>query len=82
MEMLGRARLAIQPGTEVDSPILNDFGDHILFVTGKARFAQLRLKPEDLAEELKGKVPEVHMVGDCVSPRRINQAVATIGPLA
>ncbi|RKZ33874.1 MAG: hypothetical protein DRQ37_08380 [Gammaproteobacteria bacterium] len=30
---------------------------------------------EGHAEELKGKVPEVHMVGDCVSPRRINQAV-------
>ncbi len=28
-----------------------------------------------LAETIKGKVPEIHMIGDCVSPRRINHAV-------
>ena len=28
-----------------------------------------------LAATLEGKVPEIHMVGDCVSPRRINHAV-------
>jgi len=28
-----------------------------------------------LAETIKGKVAEIHMIGDCVSPRRINHAV-------
>jgi NADPH-dependent 2,4-dienoyl-CoA reductase/sulfur reductase-like enzyme len=29
----------------------------------------------DLAEKMKGKVPEVHPVGDCVEPRRILEAI-------
>jgi 2,4-dienoyl-CoA reductase (NADPH2) len=29
----------------------------------------------ELAVQLEGRVPELHMVGDCVSPRRINHAV-------
>ncbi len=29
----------------------------------------------DLAALLRDKVAELHLVGDCVSPRRINQAV-------
>jgi pyruvate/2-oxoglutarate dehydrogenase complex dihydrolipoamide dehydrogenase (E3) component len=29
----------------------------------------------ELAEKIKGKVPEVHLVGDCVEPRRILEAI-------
>jgi hypothetical protein len=29
----------------------------------------------DLAEELSGAVPELHLIGDMLSPRRITQAV-------
>ena len=33
--------------------------------------------PNDkLAEELKGKVPEIHPVGDCIEPRNIRHAIA------
>ena len=42
--------------------------DVVVYFSGKRAEA-------DLATELQGKVPEVHIVGDCVSPRRITQAV-------
>ena len=29
-----------------------------------------------LTPELKGKVPHLHTVGDCISPRRIKDAIA------
>jgi len=29
----------------------------------------------ELAEDLKGKVPEIHLVGDCLEPRRILEAI-------
>lgn len=53
LDQLNRARAAIQPGTDVDSPILNDFGDLILQRVGKRRFLELRTSdPGALAEEL------------------------------
>lgn len=53
LETLNRARAAFDPGSGVDSPILNDFGDHILDEVGKRRFLELRTsQPELLAEEL------------------------------
>lgn len=53
LEQLNRARAAFEPGSEVDSPILNDFGDHILHTVGKRRFLELRTsEPAALADEL------------------------------
>jgi len=53
LERLNQARGAFEPGTRVDSPILNDFGDLILRVVGKRRFLELRTSdPEALAAEL------------------------------
>lgn len=49
---LGRARAAFEPGANVDSPILNDFGDLILQRIGKKRVLELRSAPAKLAEEL------------------------------
>lgn len=49
---LGRARAAFDPGANVDSPILNDFGDLILQRVGKKRVLELRSAPARLAEEL------------------------------
>lgn len=53
LERLNRARSAFEPGTNVDSPILNDFGDLILQRIGKRRFLEIRTSdPGALAEEL------------------------------
>ncbi len=34
-----------------------------------------RMAQQELAEQLKGKVPETYLVGDAVSPRRITEAI-------
>ena len=50
---LNRARAAFEPGHEVDSPILNDFGDHIVETLGKRRFLEIRTTdPGLLVDEL------------------------------
>jgi hypothetical protein len=52
LERLGRARAAFEPGTRVDSPILNPFGNHIIQQVGKKRFLEFRVAPEQLAAAL------------------------------
>jgi hypothetical protein len=52
LERLGRARAAFAPGTEIDSPILNEFGNHIIQSIGKTKFLELRLNPAALADVL------------------------------
>lgn len=52
LERLGRARSAFQPGQEVDSPILNAFGNHIITSIGKEKFVELKAAPAHLAELL------------------------------
>lgn len=52
LDQLGRARAALKPGSGVESPILNAFGNHILKSLGKARILELRLAPEQLAGAL------------------------------
>lgn len=53
LEALNRARAAFEPGQEVDSPILNDFGDHIMEELGKRRFLEIRTTdPGELADAL------------------------------
>lgn len=49
---LNRARAAFEPGQEVDSPILNDFGDLLIKRLGKKRILELRSAPGELANEL------------------------------
>jgi hypothetical protein len=51
-ERLGRARAAFQPGQNVDSPILNAFGNHIIKSVGKQKFLEIKLAPAQLAEAL------------------------------
>ena len=59
LERLNRARAAFEPGQEVDSPILNDFGDHIMERLGKRRFLEIRTTdPGRLAEELDSTAGE------------------------
>lgn len=52
MSRLGRARAAFDPGQEIDSPILNAFGDSIVMQLGKKRVLELRRQPAQLAQEL------------------------------
>ncbi|TNF37554.1 MAG: hypothetical protein EP329_02885 [Deltaproteobacteria bacterium] len=52
MQALNRARTAFEPGTEVDSPILNDFGDHLVTALGKKRLVALRQAPLKMVDEL------------------------------
>lgn len=52
LEQLGRARAAFNPGTKVDNPILNDFGDYLIEKLGKRRILELRLTPKQLAAEI------------------------------
>lgn len=49
---LNQARAAFEPGQDVDSPILNGFGNHIVRTVGKTRLLDLRNRPEDLAAAL------------------------------
>ena len=52
LDSLMKARSALAPGTLVDSPILNKFGNEIIKDIGKRQFLELRQKPKDLAKAL------------------------------
>lgn len=52
LDLLNRARAAFEPGQEVQSPILNTFGNDIVKRLGKSQFLQLRQDPQKLAEAL------------------------------
>lgn len=51
-ERLGLARAAMEPGTPVENPLLNEFGNHIIQHLGKTRFLETIMAPENLAELL------------------------------
>lgn len=55
MVRLNKARAALQPGEDVDSPILNEFGNHIIKALGKLKVLELRNDPARLVEELGTK---------------------------
>jgi hypothetical protein len=52
LKRLNTARAAFKPGADVDSPILNVFGNHVIKTLGKERFLQLRKDPRALADGL------------------------------
>lgn len=53
LEALNHARQAFDPGSDVDSPILNDFGDRIIEEIGKRGVLELRVEdPAGLATAL------------------------------
>jgi hypothetical protein len=49
---LGRARAAFEPGADVNSPILNGFGNTIVRTIGKSKVLEFRSRPGDLAAAL------------------------------
>jgi hypothetical protein len=61
---LTQARSALQPGKEVNSPILNEFGNRIIREIGKEKFSELKIQPAKLAEVLK---PDVDLDHDGIS---------------
>lgn len=52
LERLGRARAAFEPGQDVDSPILNGFGNTVIRSVGKSKVLEFRSRPADLAAAL------------------------------
>lgn len=46
---LNRARTSFDPGGNINSPILNDFGDHIINVIGKKKVVALKNSPLEIA---------------------------------
>ena len=52
LKALNKARRAIEPGGGVDSPILNDFGDHLINTLGKAKVVALMREPSKLGQLL------------------------------
>lgn len=52
---LNKARTAMEPGTEVDSPILNEFGNEIVKVIGMKKFIEFKDDPAKLPEALGNK---------------------------
>lgn len=67
LEALGTARAAFEPGQQVESPILNEFGNHIIEVLGKQQFLQIRQEPAKLAPVLGD---ESDLDGDGLSDAR------------
>ena len=55
MARVNIARLAMQPGQKVDSPILNRFGNHIVETVGMQKLITLIAQPQDLATALGNK---------------------------
>ncbi|MEI8347722.1 MAG: hypothetical protein WCG27_09655 [Pseudomonadota bacterium] len=51
-DRLGRARAAFMPGTNVDSPILNKFGNLIIKTIGKTAVVAAISKPEELITKI------------------------------
>jgi len=56
LQDLNKARAAFEPGQDVHSPILNEFGERIVEELGKTKFLELRLKPEMLVTALDQEV--------------------------
>lgn len=54
LKHLSKARAALEPGQDVDSPILNRYGNEIIKSIGKRKFVELKADP--------GKLPE--LMGD------------------
>lgn len=52
---LNQARAAMEPGVNVDSPILNEFGNHIIKTLGRKKFLQMISDPSQLAIALGNK---------------------------
>jgi len=55
LERANKARAALNAGQDVDSPILNAFGNQIIKTIGMARVIELRSNPAGLAEALGTK---------------------------
>lgn len=78
-DRLGMARAALEPGANVNSPILNSFGNHIIHSIGKKSFLELRQFPQKLAEVLPANsdldgdgIPDVREFLDGTHPLKKN----------
>ena len=75
MERLNRARKAIEPGVEVKSPILNEFGNELVRSLGMRRLLELKLNPAALPDAIDPKsdmdrdgIPDAEELRDATHP--------------
>jgi mycofactocin system FadH/OYE family oxidoreductase 2 len=70
MEVGGEAGAKTVKGFNVYSNVWNEWGpyDSLVLVMGQQ-------VDDDLYMSLKGKVPELYRIGDCVSPRKVDMAI-------
>jgi thioredoxin reductase len=70
MEVAGEAGAKTVKGFNVYSNVWNEWGpyDSLVLVMGQQ-------VDDDLYMSLKGKVPELYRIGDCVSPRKVDMAI-------
>jgi hypothetical protein len=59
LERLNRARSAFEPGHDVDSPILNEFGNSIVERLGKRRILEIRTTDTGLLADELGQVSDL-----------------------
>ncbi|MBI2996591.1 MAG: hypothetical protein HYY52_07820 [Candidatus Melainabacteria bacterium] len=52
LKKLMEARTAFEPHQKVNSPILNEFGNKLIYILGKKGFVKLKSHPENLAKEI------------------------------
>ena len=63
MAQLNQARLHVEPGPPVDSPVLNDFGDLLLATIGKGKLLSIKATPDQLPD----LIPAGDLDGDGIS---------------
>lgn len=66
-DRLNYARGAFDPGRNVDSPILNAFGNRLIRELGKRKFLEIKAHPEELVRALD---PKVDLDGDGIPDAR------------
>ncbi|MBX9880175.1 MAG: hypothetical protein K2Y22_17080 [Candidatus Obscuribacterales bacterium] len=55
LKNVNKARSAMEPGVDVDSPIMNEFGNYIIKNVGMKKVLEAKAKPQLLAEALGDK---------------------------
>ena len=70
MEVGGEAGAKTVKGFNVYSNVWNEWGPYDSLVLAMGQQVD-----DDLYMSLKGKVPELYRIGDCVSPRRVDMAI-------
>lgn len=78
LQRLNQARAAFEPGQEINSPILNEFGNEIIHQLGKTKFLSLRQNPDQLPDALS---PSGDLDGDgLIDAREFREGTHPLDP--